>query len=167
MINEVHPRVPEAGHILHAWSIPEYQLHSRGTMWYIVAGVLLIGLLIYAFVTANFLFALLVILFAIIIFLSHTNEPPIVEVSLTDTGMVMNNRFYPYYSLHSFWIIFEPPFTKHLYVDFQNSMRPSMAIHLGDEDPLEVRKTLRKFVYEDLEKKEEPLSEVLWRVLKL
>jgi len=32
---------------------------------------------------------------------------------------------------------------------------------------LEIRETLRQFVYEDLEKREEPLSEVLWRVFKM
>ena len=165
--NELHPRVPKAGRVLHTWTIPVYQLHTRGTLWYIIAGTLVIALLGYAVATANFLFALLIILFAVIIFLSHTNEPPMVDVAVTDLGIVMNERFYPYHALTSFWIIFDPPLTKHLYIQFQSSVRPALSIHLADENPLEIRETLRQFVYEDLEKREEPLSEVLWRVFKM
>ena len=165
--SELHPRIPQAGNVLYAWNIAEYQMHERGKMWYIIAGLVAIAFLSYAVATANFLFALLIIVFAVIVFLSHTNEPPIVEVEITDLGIVMNKRFYPYHSLNSFWIIFDPPLTKHLYLEFQSSVRPALSVHLGDQNPADIRNSLRRFVYEDLEKREEPLSEVLWRVFKL
>ena len=47
---------------------PSFEKHRRGTMWYIIAMLITGALIVYAVVTSNFLFAVLIVLIAFIIF---------------------------------------------------------------------------------------------------
>lgn len=156
----------EYGRELHSWTVPEYHQHERGKWWYIIATSLAALSIVYALYTKNFLFAFIIIILAVIIFLHHTTEPADVRVTMTELGLMINGKFYRFRDISSFWIIYEPPFTKNLYLEFADSFRPPLVVGLGDEDPLELRRALLQYLVEDLEKKEEPLSDLLWRMLK-
>ena len=117
--------------------------------------------------TKNFLFAFIILTLAIIIFFHHTREPLSLPVTVTQLGILLNDKFYRFRDLTSFWIIYEPPFTKHLYLELANSLRPPLAIHLAEQDPVALRQSLLPYLREDLGQKEEPLSDLLWRLLKL
>ncbi|KKU49315.1 MAG: hypothetical protein UX68_C0001G0063, partial [Parcubacteria group bacterium GW2011_GWA2_46_9] len=69
--------------------------------------------------------------------------------------------------LKSFWIIYEPPEVKMLYFDFKNAWRPRLPIPLQDENPIEVRRLLLKYLEEDLSRESEPTSDALSRLLRL
>lgn len=155
------------GEILHQWKIPETPQYARGRLWYIIMSSLALAFAAYALLTANFLFALIIVLFAVMIFMSHNRPPLLLKVAVTDKGVVVNNRLYQYGDLLSFWIIHEPPLVKNLYLGFQSRARPPLALHLDTLEPGEVRATLQKFLSEDTTQKEEPFSDVLWRLLKL
>ncbi len=163
-----NPSIPvDSGAVIHRWQIPEDHQYERGRTWYVVMSLIALALIAYALFTANFLFALLILLFCAIIFMSHTRAPLILEVAVTDKGVLLNNRFYRYQDLKSFWIIHEPPMVKNLYLDFQGTLRPPLAIHLDTQEPSQIRQTLAQFLLEDIDKKEEPLSDLIWRALKL
>lgn len=155
------------GEAIISWQIPEYRRYERGKTWYLVAGLILLFLVGYAVLTQNFLFALMVILFAVIVFLSHVRAPQMLDLVITNAGVLVNRRFYPYTDLGSYWIISQPPFTNNLYFDFQRSGRQPLSIALDGQNPEEVREALANFLVEDGEKKEEPLADLLWRMLKL
>jgi hypothetical protein len=153
--------------IIHSWEIPETLQYQRGKLWYIVMSAITLVLIAFALLTANFLFALMVVLFAAIIFMSHTRAPLLLKVGITDKGILVNGRLYNYTDMKSFWIIHEPPVTKDLYLDFQSSIRPPLALHLDMQEPEEIRQTLSQFLAEDGNKKEVPLSDLIWKILKL
>lgn len=155
------------GQILHRWQIPEYHQYERGRTWYIVMGLITMALITYALFTANFLFALLILLFAAIVFMSHIRPPLMLDFLITDKGVVINNKFYPHADLKSFWLIYEPPAVKNLYLEFQSRVRPPLSVHLDTQEPAIIRETLSKFIVEDGAKKEEPFSDLIWRMLKL
>jgi hypothetical protein len=155
------------GKTMHSWTVPEYHQHERGKWWYIIAASLAVASIVYALYTKNFLFAFIIIILAVIIFLHHTSEPADVRVTMTELGLMINDKFYRFRDISSFWIIYEPPLTKNLYFQLAESFRPPFVISLADEDPLTLRRTLLQYVAEDLDKKEEPLSDLLWRLLKL
>ena len=71
------------GDILHEWTIQEYENHSRGVWWYIIMISLGLVLVVYGVFTANFLFSLIIILFAIIMFLQSHNTPPQINFKIT------------------------------------------------------------------------------------
>ncbi|MFA7245309.1 MAG: hypothetical protein WC070_03990 [Candidatus Magasanikbacteria bacterium] len=159
---------PNIGEILHEWSIAEYEKYTRSKFWYIFMGVLGGIFLIYSLLSASFLFSLVLVLFAVIIFLQSQQDPIIIPFRITDLGVIVNDRFYVYSELKDFYIIYNPQeVVKNLYIESLSSFSPILRIPLMDMDPNEIRMTLRSFIDENLEKEEEPITDMIsrrWRI---
>jgi hypothetical protein len=147
------------GDTLHQWTIKEYEDHSREKRWYIIMSVFGSALVLFGLFSGNFLFALIIILFAIILYLQAQRQAPAVLISITDLGILIGSRFYSYGELENFYLIYEPPQVKSLFFETQSLYRPRIQIPLQDMNPLDVRKSLLSFLEEDLEKEEEPFSD--------
>ncbi|HAO52792.1 TPA: hypothetical protein DCQ85_05020 [Candidatus Magasanikbacteria bacterium] len=159
---------PNVGEILHEWSVPEYDQHERNTTWYVIMGVFGVILLAYSLFTSNFLFSLILVLFIVIIFLQSHQEPIIIPFRITDLGVIINDRFYLYSELSNFYIIYNPEENlKIVYIETLGNFTPKLRVPLMDMDPNEIRITLRSFIDEDLEKEEEPLSDMIGRKWRL
>lgn len=155
------------GSILHRWTIQEYDQHQRGVLWYIFmtsAGLILVA---YGLISSNFLFSLIIILSAIIIFLQSHQAPQQILFQITELGVIIGNKFYSYGELDNFYIIYNPPEIKTLFIETKSALRPMLRIPLLDENPIEVRQDLRKYLDEDLEKEEEPRSDTVARRWKI
>jgi hypothetical protein len=155
------------GDVLYEWTIQEYEQYARNVWWYIVMITAGLVLVLYGIFSGNFLFSLIIVLFAIIMFLQSHQTPPQVAFQITEFGIVVGNRFYKYSELINFYIIYNPPHTKSLFVETKSNFKPLLRIPLLDINPIEVRHTLREYLEEDLEKEEEPISEAFarnWRI---
>ena len=151
------------GEVLQEWTIQEYEQHTRELLWYVIMISLGLILVIYGMVTGNFLFSLIIILFAIILFLQSHQQPGQVLFQITDLGIIIGKRFYLYSEFESFYVIYNPPEVKTLYLETKNGMRPLVRIPLLDKNPIEVKHALREFLLEDTDKEEEPVSDRLAR----
>ena len=151
-----------------SWNVPEYDKHERGKNWYVAAAFIAIALLIYAFFTANFLFAVIVIVGGLVVILHDGQEPDFVGVFLTTEGIVIGSRFYDYDELKNFAIVYKPNYgIKKLYFELKNPVKPRLSIPLINMNPLPIRENLLKYLPEDLERTNEPLSEGLAKLFKL
>jgi hypothetical protein len=153
--------------ILVAWSFREYENPERSRRWYIITSLVAIFLLATAVLMSDFLFALIVILMAIILFIVHSKETEDVNFIIAETGIVLAGKFFGYKDFDNFWIVYEPEGAKNVYFKFKSSVRGSLRIPLGETNPLSVREVLLEFLPEDLEKEEEPTSEVLAKKFKI
>lgn len=149
------------------WSFPEFHKHQRGLGWYLVVFLILGSLLIYAFLTLNYLFALILILFAFIVTMHHYQEPHTVHSEITDRGIVVGRNFYPYEGIESFWIIYDPPLSKKLFMRKKNTIQSRIILPLEDTDPLKVREILSQFLPEETENIEDSLSDTLGKLFKI
>jgi len=172
--NNINP-----GREIITWNVHEYDKHDRSSGWYFSAIAITLLLLFLAsfnidlspfsitFVP-NFLFTIIVVLGAIILITHDGQEPPLVKVSLTDEGIVVGRKFYDYDEIKDFSVIYKPSQkVKNLYLEFQNSLKPRMSISLQDVNPLQIRENLLKYISEDLDRTDQPLSETLAKMLKL
>ena len=151
-----------------AWRVPEYERHARSKRWYIGASVIALFLLFYAFWTTNFLFAVIIIVSALVIILRDGGEPEMVDVILTTEGAAVGRKFYDYDELKDFSIVYKPNIgVKNLYFEFKNSMKPRLSIPLDDMNPLPIRENLLKYLPEDIERTDQPTSEGLAKLFKL
>lgn len=155
------------GNIVHQWSFKEYEKYVRGRRWYVVMALLAAALIIYAIVSGNYLFALIVILFGIILFLQDMQEPGKMDFAITDLGVVLGTKYYPYSDLDNFWIIYNPPEIKTLYFQTKSAIKHRLNIPLVDVNPIDVRDYLNQFLSEDLKQEEEPLSDRISRLFKI
>ena len=156
------------GKILAAWDFPEFREYRRSKTWYIVALVILAGLLIFGFASNNYLFVVLIMIFVVIYVMRSRRKPARLDFKITEDGIAIGTEmFYEWKQLKSFWIVYEPPEVKNLYFDFKTGIRPSLTILLGDQNPLTVRKILLEYLKEDTEKENETFTDSVSRLLKL
>ena len=155
------------GDILHEWTIEEYERHERTTRWFISVITLGFILVLYGIFSDNFLFSLILILFAIILYLQAHQPPMQVPFAVTELGVIVGSRFYKYSELKSFYIIYSPPTVKTLFFQTTALLQPSLRIPLLDKNPVKIRKTLREYLDEDLDQEEEPYSDQMVRQWKL
>ena len=155
------------GDVLQEWTIQEYDQHERGSLWYIIMITVGLALVAYGLLSDNFIFSLIIILSAIILFLQSHQEAPQVLFQITELGVVVGSRFYPYTELKDFYIIYNPPEVKTVYIEPKSTVRPTLRIPLLDQNPLDIRAHLQQFLPEDLEKEEEPASDAIARRWKI
>lgn len=158
----------EHGRAVFEWIVPKYFKYARSRAWYITAGVVAAALLIYAFKTSNLLFAIIIVMLAINIMVLNTlGEPGEMRFALTERGVVWGANYYPYIEVSNFWIVYQPPAVKNIYLEFKSFAKPRIQVPLGDQNPIAVREFLKKFVREDATRNDEPGSDYLGRVLKI
>ncbi len=154
------------GNPLFEWTFPEYEKINRGRLWFIIMGGLGLVFVIYGMVTGNFLFALIIALFGIILFIQQHQDPHTIQFAITDLGIILSNRFYPYAELDAFYIVYEPP-VKVLFFETKSVLRPLMRVPLTDQNPVDLRFGLLEFLPEDLERDSEPTADVAARNWKI
>lgn len=155
------------GDIVLEWTFPEYEKYSRSRRWYIIIGIVGAFFILYGMLTGNFLFSLIIALTGIILFLQQHQTPAEIPFAITDLGVIVSNRLYLYRELESFYIVYQPPEIKTLFLETKSVIRPLLRIPLQEQDPVEVRFSLLEFMTEDSEKEEEPMSDAASRNWKL
>jgi len=155
------------GKILASWSVPEFDKPKRPLAWYLFFGFIGLGLLIYAIITVNYLFALIIFLIGFIIYLREQNEPELVKFIITEKGIKLGKNFYSYKEIKNFFILYDPPEVKKLYFIFERIFSFRLMVPLKNQNPLKIRKILLQFLLEDLDVEEEPVSESVGRWLRL
>ena len=158
---------PPAGPTILSWKTPEFPPHNRGRIWFLVAGIIALALLVYAFLTTNYLFAIIIFIFAIIIVLTSIRTPEFVDVQVTETGILLGETFFSYRNIDRFWIVYQPPVVANLYLDLKGGLRNRLALDLQKQNPVELRTVLLEHILEDIDRTDEPITDFLGRVLKL
>ncbi len=149
------------------WDFPAYIKHSRSLVWHIIAGLVLAGFLVYALADSNFLFAAILLLFAFIFLFQDRNDPIVKQCIISSKGINIDGNLAEFSDLKKFWMIYEPPKSKNLYLDFQSGLKPRLTIPLEDQNPVIIREFLLQYIDEDLERQAEPITEQVGRLLKL
>ncbi len=154
------------GQTLLSWEFPSFERHQRGFFWYVAASVVGLALIIYGLTQRNFLLAVIVILIAVTIVAQQYIQPQRVKISVTEDGVTIGERTFRFREFATFWIVYEPPRVKLLYLEFKSGIRPSYTIPLLEQNPLRIRTVLQKFIREDLEREAEDLPDRLGRLFK-
>jgi len=149
------------------WEAPSRIHYERGSLWYVLMSVGALLLMAYAVWTQNFLFAFLVLLMAIILILAGNEPARNVLVQVGDNGIVVDGKLFLFQDVEQFAIVYQPPYTKILYIDHRNPVIPRLTIPLEEQNPLELRDHLKRYAREDLDLQDEHLSDMVARLLKI
>lgn len=147
--------------VLMSWESREFIQYDRNPAWILVVYILASLTLVYAIWTMNFLFAVLVVLFTIIIVIYTQRKPNILKVAVMKKGFKINNTLYTYEDdLENFWILYNPPDLKVLNFKRRQALLPALVIQLEDQNPLKIREMLLKFLPEDLTQDESTIDKM-------
>ncbi|MBI2984270.1 MAG: hypothetical protein HYY50_01465 [Candidatus Kerfeldbacteria bacterium] len=158
-----HPR----GDILMSWTFPEFDQHQRSRAWYLWFMAAVIAFLGYAIWAANYTFAFIIFLAAFILVVRLRRRPLPVTVAIREEGIEVGQRFWTWRELKEYWIIYRPPETRKLYLEFKGAFRPALDISLETQNPLKIRQVLNEFLLENTKREEEPVSDQWSRALKI
>lgn len=158
--------------VVFSWTCSEYEKYRKNIWWYVLS-LIVLGLLIWWSFSdgrwgggRNYLFVIFLVLFYLIVLIYEIREPAKVEFAITQDGVKFGEKFYFYKEIHDFFIIYQEPGVKSLYLDFKNPLRGRLAVPLDGQDAIAVREHLLQFVKEDLDWEAEPITDRLRRWLR-
>ena len=146
------------------WEALEYEYQPKSLDWYWAVGIIAFGFLFTAILLKNFLFAILVVLSAFSLAMYGARRPKTLRAAITPRGVQAGETLYPYDHLSHFWVNYDPPHVRELYLVSKKMFVPYISIPLGSADPNEIREHLLKF----MEEKQigEPMYDVIARLLR-
>ena len=150
-----------------SWVAPEYMRYERGIVWKVGAVLSLIVAVGLGIFLDAWTFSVAITAFAVAYYVIHlTEEPKDQEVVLSKIGVKVGNRKYPFSQIKAFWIIYEPPFTKMLFIRLNEGLLRDIEIQMSGIEPSEIREFLIEKIPE-LEGQKEPLGDILLKIFKI
>ncbi|MFH1030853.1 MAG: DUF5673 domain-containing protein [bacterium] len=155
------------GKLLLSWTFPEFVKYERSKRWYIIAGAIVIMLMVYSIFSYNFLLAVIIVMTIMIVLMREKVAPKKIKFSITERGIEIGASFHPFRDIKRFSIIYQPPEVKTLYLEFRFKLKPRFSVQLEDQNPNDIRKILKEYLEEDLDRESESVSDALGRWLKI
>lgn len=122
------------------WSAPEYMEKEHSQDWFWALGVIVVCGSIASMIYRDYFFAGLLVLGGILLGFFAIKKPEMVEYELSNRGLRIDKRVFPYDSLKSFYVRLHPEPT--LLIHSQRFFMPVIAIPLGEEFAEEVREVM-------------------------
>ena len=136
-----------------SWQALEFNEHKKPPIWFISFGLLSALLIFYGFWSGNLLTGATFLVICFSIFFLGLQRPQTVTHKLSSTGISANRIFYPYRNIKKFWIIYKRH-NKTLNFETVAYLNNQVSFQLGDQDPVEIKQFLKKYLPEDLDKEE-------------
>ncbi len=147
-----------------SWTTPEFTYHQKSSGWLAALAIITLALFAIAMLMQNYIFALLILLLSFLVYIQALRKPPKIKIVISEKGIGIQENFYQYKELKSFWL-FDDPEIRILSVESKKSLlHHRIAIPLADRDPNEIRQLLIQFIPE--KRQEEVLTDIIARKLK-
>jgi hypothetical protein len=153
--------------VVFSWRCHDYVKYQKNTIWYLASFLITASMVVWAIYTLNYLFAVFLVLFYLIVIMYEFKEPEVVDCIITPDGIKHGKHFFFYNSVDNFFIIYQDKGIKNLYIDFKNPLKGRVIMDLNGLDVIKIREFLLQFLKEDLEREAEPISERLRRLLRI
>ena len=134
------------------WSSHLAQDFERSPRWYLV-GTIALGLLVaYSLFTGQWTFGVALTVFAGVYYYILIQETPTIQIKVSDIGIKVGKRVYPYTDLKTFWVEYNPPYFQNLHLITKNRFKPEISIQIHQINVSELRKVLTRYLPEWTEK---------------
>jgi len=110
--------------------------------------------------------AIVFILLAGMVTLTHNQEPKMIDIKIMPLGMKIDDQFYAWSQIRAFWIVYNPPFVRRLYLRLADKGGRQLKLELNEQNPVEVRQQLARELPE-IEGGEEAMTDLFIRLLRL
>ena len=132
-----------------SWKAHEYEHYEKEPKWYWVMGGILTAIVVYAIVTNAIIMAITFILIGMLGYIYAEREPREIEIAILTEGIRVDNYFYDYDDIRSFWIFYEvEEGLKILSLHSNKTFLPYIHIPVGNANPLKIRETLLSYIPE-------------------
>lgn len=146
------------------WTAYEFTYHHKDIRWLASFWVIAAALFASMLIAKNLFGAAVIALFSVVLHMYATKQPDIANCKINGRGIILNDRLFPFSSISSFWILYEPPIKELIFISKHRAM-PRIVIPLENANPTDIREMmLRAGILEREE--EEPISNIIARILR-
>lgn len=146
------------------WTAYEFIYHEKDTKWLVSFWIITGAFFVSALITKNVFGAAVITLFAVVLYMYAIKHPGIMHCKIIRQGVTLNDRLFPFSSISSFWILYEPP-VKELILISKHRVMPRIVIPLENADPVAIREAMLSAGITEKEE-EEPFSNIIARRLR-
>lgn len=115
------------------WDAYEHHYSEKKSDWFWILGIITIAITVASIVLGNTLFAVLILIAGLVTALHATKEPKIIPFAVTQRGLRIDEKLYPYSSLESFYINEEDPDGPQLLAKSEKLFMPMLILPLPEE----------------------------------
>ncbi len=148
------------------WESPETVVYQRGLLWKINASIALFLCITLGVYFHALTFSIAIAAFAIAYYLVGRKPIRQVQNEISELGITLDRKFYPYAQIKRFWIIYEPPAVNALHLHIKGNVFTEIKVQLADQNPETIRRALTPYLTE-LPNQHESFSEILLRIIKI
>ncbi len=150
--------------IVLAWKAKEYEQTEKSKKWYLKGTIFIGAIVLGAFFLKNWLMGVTFILIAIVGYIFTKKEPRVIELKILKRGVEADGSFYSFGELKSFWIFYGLPQNSYVSLVRKKAYFPLIQLPIGENDPVQIRRKLLKFLPEKEQKEE--FSNMIERLIK-
>ncbi|MEK7126702.1 MAG: hypothetical protein AAB848_01210 [Patescibacteria group bacterium] len=165
-LHMIHNAPSEYDKAVISWIAPEMIRHDRGIVWKILVSLISATIIAGGIVYNSWTFSLAVAAFIVVYYLMNLEHPKDVEIKLSEIGIKVGTRKYPFSRIRFFWIIYEHPYVKTLNLRIVGELVADITIQLNHQNSSEVRNFLIEHIPE-LEGQSEKITDIFLRLFKI
>jgi hypothetical protein len=113
------------------WEAHEYEHKERTSDWYWAVGIVAVSGAIASIIFGNIIFGILLLISVFSLTLYINRPPEVTHVLVNEVGVLRGSTFYPYSTLHSFYIDEDHPHRKIL-IRSKKMLMPLIVVPLGE-----------------------------------
>lgn len=133
--------------VLAHWRAREFEQPQRSRRWHLFAALFLVLIISFAVYIDAMVMAIVFILIGIVGYIYMGKESRVLDFIITYDGILAGKDFYRFKNLESFWIFYEEDL-KVISIHTDGYLTPHVHIPLSDQDPVEIRDILIKYLPE-------------------
>jgi hypothetical protein len=165
-LDQTHP-LPDFNRAAFSWIAPEYLQHPKSVRWWVIAGLFFLVAIVIEALVANWTMLAATLAFGLVYAYLHYFHPPRhTKINLSELGVKLGHKSIPYEDIEAFWIIYNPPHSKKLYLRLKDKLIPDLVIELEHQDPQAIRRYLEMHLVE-ITGMRESFTDLILRLLKL
>jgi hypothetical protein len=148
-----------------SWMSPEFRDYQKHPLWFVTFALVTALLVMYGIYTKSWTTSLAFLLMGIMGVVYASQKPRLLKVKVSGAGVQLQNLLYNYRIIKKFWIVYNPPEVKTLYLETSAYLNSIVKIELGNQDPTQLRNYLKQYLEEDLDQ-QESIVDIISRKLK-
>lgn len=138
------------------WEAPEHHHEPKNSDWFWVLGIIVISGAVTAVLLNNMLFAIVILVGGAVMAILAMRPAKTVDFSITQRGVKIENSFYPYTTLESYFIEEHPMVGHQLLIRSQKMFMPLLILPLPEDHVEEIEEIIAERLPE--EHLEEPFA---------
>lgn len=139
-----------------SWVTEEYEHKDKTPDWYWALGIIAIAGAAISIIYKNYLFAIFIILAAIILAMYSSRKPEPMNIEISEKGVRIKNEIYPYSMIKSFWIE-SLPNESHLLLHTKRILMPIIVLNIENNLESKIQQMLSSHTKE--EEMKEPVTQ--------